>query len=88
MTETAFCPPCLSGAARPGAKILGLAAAAMGHPPTSPGAADAMAALERLRATAIRTLHEHVNDHGTCARCGMPWPCDRAQLAAAALEAG
>jgi hypothetical protein len=46
------------------------------------------AAMDRLRATAIRTLREHVNHYGICARCGLAWPCDRAQLAESALGAG
>lgn len=88
MTETAFYPPGLSRAAPPGAQARRLTAAAVPRPPASPGAADTVAALDRLRATAIRALHEHASDDGTCARCGMPWPRDRAQLAEAALGAG
>jgi hypothetical protein len=73
--------------ARP-ARALRVAAAAVPDAPASPGPAEAAAAMDRLHATAIHTLREHVSDHGTCARCGFPWPCERAYLAESALGAG
>lgn len=53
-----------------------------------PGPAAAEAAMDRLRATALRTLREHLSDGRRCARCHLPWPCDPASPAASALEAG
>jgi hypothetical protein len=46
------------------------------------------AAMDRLRATAARTLSEHVGRDGTCTRCRLPWPCDLAYLAGRAPGAG
>jgi len=37
--------------------------------------------LRRLSATAIDVLDKHVGEHGRCVACGMPWPCEPAQLA-------
>jgi hypothetical protein len=88
MTETAFCPPGLPRAARPAARVLRLTASAAPPAPPGPGPAEAEAAMDRLRVTAARTLSEHLSHHGTCARCHLPWPCDAAHLAAAALGAG
>jgi hypothetical protein len=88
VTETAFCPPGLLGTARPGTQVLRLTAAAVPHAPSGPGPAEAAAAMDRLRATAARTLSEHLNHDGACARCHLSWPCDHAHLAASALGAG
>jgi hypothetical protein len=40
-----------------------------------------------LLGTARCVIDRHVNDHGTCAACGLIWPCQRAQLAEFALAA-
>jgi hypothetical protein len=53
-----------------------------------PGPGEAGAAMDTLRATAIRTLRQHVRAGRRCALCRGPWPCDPAQLAAPALAAG
>ncbi len=37
--------------------------------------------LRQLSATAVEVLDAHVGEHGRCAACGMPWPCEPAQLA-------
>jgi hypothetical protein len=57
-----------------------------GGPGSGPGEADA--AMDMLRATAIRTLRQHVRAGRRCALCACPWPCDPAHLAASALGAG
>jgi len=43
--------------------------------------------LVHLLGTAQHVIDQHVNDRGSCARCGSSWPCQRAQLAAFALGA-
>ncbi len=43
--------------------------------------------LARLLATAEREITEHGNDHGLCVVCGSAFPCERAELAAFALDA-
>ncbi len=43
--------------------------------------------LARLLATAQREITEHGNDHGLCVVCGSAFPCERAELAAFALDA-
>ena len=80
--ERASSPPGLPRSARPRALALRLTASAL------PGPAEAAAAMDRLRATAARTLREHINDGGTCARCHLAWPCGPAHLASTALGAG
>jgi hypothetical protein len=40
-----------------------------------------------LLGTARRVIDRHLNDRGTCADCGLSWPCQRAQLAEFALAA-
>jgi hypothetical protein len=87
MTATALCPPRWAGRspAQPGGGPRPVSALAGPHAPASP---DAAAAIDRLRATAARTLSEHVGRDGTCTRCRLPWPCDRAHLADCALGAG
>jgi hypothetical protein len=40
-----------------------------------------------LLGTAQRVIDQHVNDDGSCAKCGSIWPCQRAQLAEFALAA-
>jgi hypothetical protein len=80
--ERASSPPGLPRSARPRALALRLTASAL------PGPAEAAAAMDRLRATAARTLREHINDGGTCARCRLAWPCGPAHLASTALGAG
>jgi hypothetical protein len=79
-------PPGLTPAPGPAARLLRLSAPAL--PPAGPGPAAAAAAMGRLRATAARTLREHLNAGGTCACCRNAWPCDAAHLAASALGAG
>jgi hypothetical protein len=88
MTDTVSRLPGLPRSMARPARALRVAAAAVSHAPASPGPAEAVAAMDRLRATAIHTLREHVSHHGTCARCGLPWPCERAYLAESALGAG
>jgi hypothetical protein len=83
--ERASSPPGLPRSARPRALALRLTASAL---PAGPGLAAAAAAMDRLRATAARTLREHINDGGTCARCQLAWPCGPAHLASSALGAG
>ena len=83
--ERASSPPGLPRSARPRALALRLTASAL---PGAPGPAEAAAAMDRLRATAARTLREHINDGGTCARCQLAWPCGPAHLASSALGAG
>jgi len=41
--------------------------------------------LLHLIGTARQVMDQHVNDHGTCAACGLSWPCQRAQQADLAL---
>jgi hypothetical protein len=62
----------------------------VGPPPGAPGSGpgEADAAMDMLRATAIRTLRQHVRAGSRCALCACPWPCDPAPLAASALGAG
>jgi hypothetical protein len=43
--------------------------------------------LVHLLRTARQTIDQHVSNAGTCACCGQPWPCQRAQLADLALGA-
>jgi hypothetical protein len=86
--ERASGPPGLPRAARPCAGALELTASAVPHPPAGPGPAAAAAAMDKLRATAARTLREHANNGGTCARCHLAWPCGPAHLASSALGAG
>jgi hypothetical protein len=86
--ERASSPPGLPRAARPGARALRLTAFALTHAPAGPGPAGAAAAMDRLRATAARTLRDHVNDGGICTSCHLAWPCDPAHLASSALGAG
>ena len=43
--------------------------------------------LTRLLDTARQVIDQHVNDHGSCADCGLSWPCQRAQLAEFSLGA-
>jgi hypothetical protein len=43
--------------------------------------------LARLLATARKEITEHGNDHGLCVVCGSAFPCERAELAAFALDA-
>ena len=43
--------------------------------------------LARLLKTAQQEIDRHVNDHGRCAACGSPFPCERASLADLALSA-
>jgi hypothetical protein len=43
--------------------------------------------LVHLIGTARQVIDQHVNDHGTCACCGLAWPCERARLADLALAA-
>jgi hypothetical protein len=57
-----------------------------GAPGSGPGEADA--AMDMLRATAIRSLRQHVRAGRRCALCACPWPCDPAHLAASVLGAG
>jgi hypothetical protein len=83
--ERASSPPGLPRSARPRAVALRLTASAF---PDAPGPAEAAAAMDRLRATAARTLREHINDGGICARCQLAWPCGPAHLASSALGAG
>lgn len=40
-----------------------------------------VAALQRLRATAIREITSHINDAGLCAVCGSAFPCQQAVVA-------
>ena len=83
--ERASSPPGLPPSARPRALALRLTASAL---PAGPGPAGAAAAMDRLRATAARTLRDHVNDGGICTSCHLAWPCDPAHLASSALGAG
>jgi hypothetical protein len=43
--------------------------------------------LERPEKHGIRELDTHVRDGERCMQCGVPWPCERAELAAFALDA-
>ncbi len=43
--------------------------------------------LAQLLATAKQQITEHDNGHGLCSVCGSAFPCERAELAALALEA-
>jgi len=43
--------------------------------------------LIHLLATARQVIDQHVNDHGTCADCGLAWPCQRARQADLTLAA-
>lgn len=43
--------------------------------------------LIRLLSTARQVIDQHVNDHGSCADCGLSWPCQRARLAELSLGA-
>jgi len=43
--------------------------------------------LARLLATAQKEITAHGNDHGLCVVCGSAFPCERAELAAFALDA-
>lgn len=43
--------------------------------------------LMRLLSTARQVIDQHVNDHGSCADCGLSWPCQHAQLAEFSLGA-
>jgi hypothetical protein len=81
-------PPGLTPAPGPAARLLRLSAPALPPAGPGPGPAAAAAAMGRLRATAARTLREHLNAGGTCACCRNAWPCDAAHLAASALGAG
>ena len=72
--ERASGPPGLPCTARPGAWALRLTASAVPHAAAGPGPEGAVAAVDRLRATAARTLREHVSNGGTCARCHLAWP--------------
>lgn len=45
-----------------------------------------LAAFEHLRATATAELNRHLGEHGRCLVCDAAWPCERAVLAAFALE--
>jgi hypothetical protein len=81
-------PPGLTPVPGPAARVLRLSAPALPPALASPGLAEAAAAMDRLRATAARTLREHLNARGTCAGCRRAWPCDAAHLAASALGAG
>jgi hypothetical protein len=38
-----------------------------------------------LLGTARQVIDQHLDDHGTCTDCGLPWPCQRAQQAEFAL---
>jgi len=84
--ERASLPLGLTCTVTPAARALRQTASALPHAP--PGPAAAAAAMDRLRATAARTLGEHVSDGGTCAGCRRAWPCDPAHLAASALGTG
>ena len=86
--ERASGPPGLPRSARPRALALRLTASAVPYAPPGPGPAAAAAAMDRLRATAARTLREHISKNGTCARCQLAWPCGPAHLASSALGAG
>ena len=86
--ERASGPIGLPWTASPGARMRRLMASAVPHAPAEAAEAAAAAAMDRLRATAARTLREHVNDGGTCARCYVAWPCGPAHLAESALGAG
>jgi hypothetical protein len=55
---------------------------------TTPGPVDFFAPeVVHLLGTAREVIDQHVNDHGTCAECGLIWPCRRARLAESALAA-
>lgn len=43
--------------------------------------------LVQLLGTARQVIDRHVNDCGTCADCGLTWPCQSARLADFALGA-
>jgi hypothetical protein len=88
--ERASSPSGLPRTARQGARAPRLAASAVPYRPagSGPGPAEAAAAMDKLRATAARTLCEHVGDDGMCLGCHLAWPCDLARLAESALGAG
>jgi hypothetical protein len=83
--ERASSLPGLPCAARQGAQALRLTGSAWLPAPAGP--ARAAAAMDKLRATAARTLREHVGDNGICLRCHLAWPCGLARLAESALGA-
>lgn len=43
--------------------------------------------LVHLLGTARQVIDRHLNDSGTCADCGLTWPCRSARLADLALAA-
>ena len=57
-------------------------------PVPPPGPAVTAAAMAVLRATAVRTLREHVRHQQICAHCRARWPCEPVHLAATALGMG
>jgi hypothetical protein len=56
--------------------------------PALPSGPAVTAAMAVLRATAIRTLREHVPHQQICAHCRARWPCEPVHLAATALGMG
>jgi hypothetical protein len=48
---------------------------------------ESEALLAKLITLATRVIDEHIDDHGRCAACGSPFPCEQAVLAEHALAA-
>jgi hypothetical protein len=84
--ERASLPLGLTCTVMPGARALWLTISALPPAPVGPG--PAAAAMDRLRATAARTLREHAGAGGICVGCHRAWPCGPAHLAASALGPG